>query len=266
MATTSKPTTQKGVVTLDQIVREALGVDLGEAGLHRYEQFLGWGIRAWREYRQQLSREFKSTELTMTAWKAIEWPEDYVTYVRVGFRHNGRVIVCSQDPDIPLYFDDEDGDGFPDENVQEFVEEEETIDTATASTLNLNSHGEDIGGLFGLQAKDNGVGYFRVNKERREIQMAPIIDNQTVLLEYIADGYDPTKATLVPVYVQPMVLAFIHWQRTKFSKSASRGEKLDFKAEYEVEFNKVRDIEDDTTIADILEAYADGYTASPHLG
>lgn len=254
----------RGVWSIDAIVREALA-DLGESGLHRYEQFLMWALRGYRQYHTGISRYFKTVEIEMTAWKAIEIPEDCSKWLRVGFRYNGELLFFTNNPDIPLFHDDADVDGFPDENVLLDSEQAPSGDPDTGYSFNITRRGEDTGGLFGLRAKDNGVGYYRVNKERNEIQLTPIIDRTTVYLEYMASSYDPSKRTLVPEYAYDLIRTYIHKERLKFSRTATGQERAEAVEEYRIEYQRVVDAEDDTTIADILEAAVDSYTASPHF-
>jgi hypothetical protein len=265
MSTVKKKKKRSGVEELDKIVRKYL-MDLG-MGLERYEQALMWGQDCYRDFRMDMSREIKTVELTLTAWKAIEWPDDYIDWTLIGVRRNGRLYVFSNDDEIPLFFDrDEATDPLP--NIETFTQDDLSLVDATAQCFNFrnfNGQGSDEGRIFGLGAKSNGVGYYRVNHERREIQLNPIIDASTVYLEYICDGYNPCSKTLVPIYASQMIRDFIHWKRLKHSKSASRAEVKDAKDDYWAEFRRVQTRMDNTTIADIVEAAVDGYSGAPHF-
>lgn len=263
MGTITKDEKQRGTRTLDQVVRMALK-DI-EAGLERYEQFLMWAQGGYSDFRMDLSREIKTVELDLTAWKAIEWPEDYVDWTLIGVRQNGRMYVFSNDEEIPLFFDKDDAD-VPEANV-EFADDADFSEASdvTYNFRNYNSRGQDLGRLFGLAAKNNGVGYYRVNRERREIQINPIMHVTKVYLEYIADSHSPTKATIVPLYAVEMIKQYIHWKRIYFSKQSTEVAKREAERLYFNEFYRVVDRMDDTTIADIVEAAVDGYSGSPHF-
>jgi hypothetical protein len=255
---------QRGVVTLDSIVRGYL-MDLG-VGLERYEQGLHWAIDCNRDFRMDVSREIKTVELPLTSWKAVEMPDDYITYVLIGIRKNGRLYIFSNDKEIPLFFDkNEEQVPLPNEELYNDEGEIDVIPDRLFRIQSLNGYGEDQGRLFGLGAKSNGVGYFRINHERREIQLNPLMDAGTVYLEYIADGYSPCSNTLVPITAAKLHRLYIHWQRLKFSKASNNGERAQAEKEYWDEFRRVNERMDDTTIADIVEAAIDGYSGSPHF-
>lgn len=262
MGTTEKDPKQYGVEELDKIVRKALA-DNGY-GLERYEQFLMWAQDCYNMFRQDMAREIKSVELPLTAWKAIEWPDDYVDWTLIGIRRHGRLYVFTNDEEIPLFFDrGEDNDPLPNEETFDDGANFDDVTDQIYNFRNFNGRGEDQGRLFGLRAKNNGVGYYRINRERREIQLNPIMSTDTAYLEYIAHGYSPCKKTLVPRYASQLHRDFIEWKRRKFAKS-SRASVKEAKEDFWQEWYRVQARMDDTTIADIVEAAIDGYTASPH--
>lgn len=266
MADVDKQKKAYGFMTLDQIVRGAIA-DLG-AGLERYEQFLKWGKDCYRMFKMDMAREIKTVELPIKAWKAIEWPEDYVMWTAIGIRKNGRVYVFSNDSELPLYFDTDD-EGEPEANVEPDFIDDENIDITSDRIYifrNFNSFGEDQGRIFGLKAKSNGIGYFRVNRERREIQLNPVMaDSGVAYMEYVASSHNPCSQTIVPEYAVQMHEDFIHWKRLKFAKSSSMGEVRDAKDDFYAEARRVAQRIDDTTIADIVEAAVDGYVGIPHF-
>lgn len=263
----SKP---RGLVTLDSIVRGYL-MDIG-AGLERYEQGLHWGLTAYKKFRMDISQEVKTVELDMTDWKAIQWPADYTDWVMIGVRVNGMVRCFTNDESIALYFDDADTDGFPDVQT---VTDPFTLDPTQLDPTNpfvpqqlyfwgLTSRGEDSGQLYGLTVKGNGTGYYKINKERQEIQFSPTLAAGTkIYLEYISDGYDPTKKTMVHAYAEDAIRLYMHWQRMKFSKSYGLGEMREAKEDYYVELKRTATRLNPITVSDVLECARDAYKLTP---
>jgi hypothetical protein len=243
----------RGVVTLDSIVRSAL-MDIG-AGMERFEQFRHWSIEGYRMFHFDHAKEIKTVQLPLTAWKAIELPIDFVDWAMIGVVVNNEIQVMTNDNRISLYHPDDDPlDGDPDDRTAT------TDDQSTYYFYNTTSRGEDAGQLYGLTVKDNGTGYYKMNKERREIQFSPHIDGSTeIYLEYIADGYDPCEATMVNVYAARLIKLFIHWQRHEFAKSSTGMEKDRAKDMYDKELYKVQSRLSELTVADVLEAARDGY-------
>lgn len=257
----------RGLVTLDSIVREAL-MDI-HAGLERYEQFLGWGLRGYKKFRMDISQEVKTVELDLTDWKAIEWPADYTDWVMIGVRVNGMVRVFTNDESIALHFDDADTDGFPDVQPVTDTFTLDPTDPFTPQQLyfwGLSDWGEDSGQLYGLTVKGNGTGYYKVNTERQEIQFSPTLAVGTkIYLEYISDGYDPTKKTMVHTYAEDAIRLYIHWQRMKYSKSYGLGEVREAKEDYYVELKRTATRLNPITVSDVLECARDAYKLTPYF-
>jgi len=245
---------QRGVVTLDSIIRSAL-MDIG-TDMSRYEQFKHWAIEGYRMFRFDHSREVKTIILELTAWKAVQLPIDFVDWAMIGIVVNGQVQVILNDPRISLYHPDEDPiDGDPDDRSAT------DDDSSQYYFYNVTSRGEDAGQLYGLQAKDNGVGYWKMNHERREIQLSLHVDSTTpVYLEYITDGYDPCATTMVNVYAARLIKLFIHLQRHEFAKSSTDAEKRRAQKMYDDELFKVQSRLFELTVADVLDSARDGYS------
>lgn len=247
---------QRGFVSIDSCIRNSL-MDIG-AGMERYEQFKKWAIDGYREFSFDLSAEIKTAYLPLTAWKAVELPIDYVDFVMIGVNINGDIRVFTNDDRIAL----------PDEAIIDGDPEdaEEVGDLPLETTgqrvyfYNVNSRGEDAGQLYGLLSKSNGVGYYKFNTERREIQFSPQVKGDTTIyLEYISDGINPCEKTVVNVYAAKLIKLYIHWQRHSFAKSSTHADKREAKDNYWNEFYKVQNRIQKITAADVLEVARDGY-------
>lgn len=249
---------QRGFVSLDSCIRNAI-MDIG-AGMERYEQFKKWAIDGYRKFHFDLAQEIKTVQLELTAWKAIELPVDYVDFVMIGVVTDGDIRVLTNDDRISLYHEDEDPiDGDPDD-----APADGTLPTDTSSErryfYNITSRGEDAGQLYGLTVKSNGVGYYKMNPERREIQFSPHVRSDTLIyLEYISDGIDPCEKTVVNVYAAKLIELYIHWQRHFFAKSSTIAEKKMAEDIYYNEYKIVQTRIQPITFADVLEVARDGY-------
>jgi hypothetical protein len=254
-----------GFATLDSCVRAAL-MDIG-AGMERYEQFLHWCIEGFNDLHFDVLKEIKTVELEMTPWKAIEWPSDYVDWVLIGRRIGGQIAVFTNDNNIALAHDyetDDDLDPLPNDTLV-MTEEECVVTSQKYWFFNSNSHGEDTGGLFGLAVKDNGLGYYRINKQRREIQFNPLVTRGSIYLEYISNGYDPCSKTTVNLYAAKLLKLYIHWQRLLYARSSTGAQKQEAERLYWDEFRRVADRLSDLTIEDVLEVSRNSYLASPFI-
>lgn len=235
-------------------------MDIGGT-MSRYEQFKHWAIEGYREFHFDLAQEVKTIRTTLTAWKAVELPVDFVDWVMIGYERDNNIQVFLNDERIPLPTIDEDEDGVLDAPVVEEVTPNEQIPGGSPYYFwNLSKYGEDKGELFGLTTKYNGIGYFKFNSERQEIQFnASIAADTTIYLEYISDGYDPTTATVVNVYAAKLIKAYIHLCRHKYAKSSTGQDKKMAEDDYYREFRKVQSRLQPITVADVLECARDGY-------
>jgi hypothetical protein len=255
----------RGIVTLDSIIRSAL-MDLG-VGLERYEQFKHWAIEGLRDFHFDMAQEIKTVQLPLTAWKAIELPTDFVDWAMIGVVVNNQVQCFTNDERISLFREDSDEDGEIDALVAPVTQPVGDSPTDRLWFWNsYNANGEYAGQLFGLTVKDNGVGYYRMNKERGEIQFSPHVDGNTkIYMEYISDGYNPSEKTVVNIYAAKLIKLYIHWQRTKFSTSATVMAKREAKDDYWNEYSKVQNRLNPITVADVLECARDAYRLVPSL-
>lgn len=263
MATVDKKNKAYGWTYLDVLVREALHAD--GYGLERYELYLQHAKDIYKMWKMDMSREVKTVEIELTSWKAIEWPDDFVDWTLIGLRRNGRLYVFSNDNEIPLYFDrTTDNDPLPNTETFDDIGDLQLDESRAFNFRNFNGFGEDAGRLTGLSVKNNGVGYFRINKERREIQLNPIMEVETAYLEYLASANNPCQKTIVPEYAHQLIKDGITWRARKHSKNTPRSHVKEAKDDFWQEWSRVQQRTDDTTIADIVEAALDGYGSFPH--
>lgn len=261
--------------TYDKIDNVVKGVctDLGE-GEERYVQYLHWALEAHKDWHLDQAKEIKTIELDLTSYKAAELPDDYVDWTKIGIRCGNTILTFTHDEDMP-FAKDQDGDNVPDvdENCPNFDVTDFSLVESAGAGLNsfayyyynlLNSKGQDYGKIYGLTAKDNYQGYFRVNKEREEIQFrSNIINLTTIYLEYISNGYEPCGESLVHPYAAKLITLYVHWMRKKHNKLSARWEVQDAKTEYWQEFDRVQYRMFDLSVDDILEHWRDSYTQLP---
>lgn len=245
-----------GFVTLDQCVRNAL-MDIN-AGMERYEQFKKWGLDTYNEWHLDMAQEVKTARLELTPWKAVYLPDDYVDWAMIGVEINNAINVFTNDDRIPLPTIDDDEDGELDAPT---VPETLPVDQLPVPYWfwNVTERGEDKGGLFGLTTKDNGVGYYKFNTERREIQFSPSIDGDTVVyLEYISNGRTPGSKTVVSLKAGKLIEMGIHRWRVHFSKAPMWEKKLAKDAYYE-QYHKTETRMLKISVEDVLECARDAY-------
>lgn len=262
-------TKKKVYETIDQVVR-GVCKDL-EEGLERYETYLHWALKAHKDWHLDQAKEVKTVLLDLNAYKAVDWPDDYVDWTKIGIKYGNQLLTFVHDDYMSFPLDSDDTGNDPDldadwEDVTDILDSN-LVSQDTGGYYfynNISPHGEDPGRLFGLTAKDNYLGYFRINREREQIQLRSRVSNlTTIYLEYIANGYNPCGESFVHPYAAHLISLFVHWQRLKHKRPYNRGQVQDAKDDYWQEYDRVCSRMFDLTVEDILECSRSGYTLLP---
>lgn len=257
---------------IDIVVR-GVCMDLDE-GLERYEQYLHWALEAHKDWHLDQAKEVKTVELDLTSYKAVILPDDYVDWTKIGIRCGNTILTFTHDENMPFAKDqDEDNIIDVDKNCLNFDVSNLSVVESSGTGLNpfgyyyynlLNAKGQDYGKIYGLEAKDNYLGYFRINKEREEIQFRSSVTNlKTIYLEYIGNGYTPCGESFVNPYASKMIKLYVHWMRKEYSKTSASWEVVRAEKNYWQEFEKVQYRLFDLSVEDILETWRDSYTQLP---
>lgn len=235
--------------------------DLGETE-HRLGQFIHWGLECAKDWHIDMAREIKPIETELNGYKAIDLPDDYLDWVVIGVRHGDLIRTFVNSKSIPLTYDCEDGEIQPNQPLND----DTLIDTLPVDFLygTFNQNWEDVGRLFGLAHKDNGLGYFKEYREKNQIQFRTDMPAGTkIYLEYISDGWSPCSETYLHPYAMKLVKLYIHWQNLKYNKNVPRVMVQEAKIEYNQEFDRVSWRMFDLTIEDVLDVFRESYSLAP---
>lgn len=211
------------IVTLDSIVRNVI-VSLEESSLRRYQTYLQFAIRGFRELNINGSSSPKIKHLQMLPNKAVNLPTDYVKYTKIGICVNGRVVTLGLDDTLCLN--------------EGYSECGDPIEIAMTNVDNPNysyfSYGypflshyhnnQFVDGYFGMGGGFNSRGYYRINTEKNQIQFASIIPDSEIVLEYISDGINPDGTASVPVEATEYLINFVHWKRVEAKRDSTEAE------------------------------------------
>jgi hypothetical protein len=248
--------------TIEEIVA-GVCLDLGE-GDHRKEQYLRHAISEAERWKMDMSREVKTVKLVMTDWKAIELPSDCIDWIKVGIQDGDVIKAFVNKNDIAIINE------LDDNNVKILNDPPVSMGTVDVSVEFCN-YSDDLGNsgkLFGQLTKDNGLGYFTVNRNEDcdEIQLRTSVAAGTdVYLEYLADSWNPNSQTVIHPYAVELITLGIHYRRLKFGKTESPTMITIAKRDYQEEYNRVIDRMWDYSTEDIIEVMNNGYmlTANP---
>lgn len=247
---------------LDYIIRNVLAAT-EENSLNRYQTYLQFAVRGFRELSLQCSTVTKIKYIEMLDNKAIDLPMDYVKYLKIGIVINGHVVILGSDPTLALN-EDYSACGDP---LEIAMNSDRNTDL---SFLNFGywwtngfHNGQYVGGIYGLGGGYNKYGYYRVNEEKNQIQFTSNIPTETIVLEYISDGLNPDGTASVPVEAVECLIAWVHWKRLEFKKGVTGQERADAERRYIVEFNKLKHFKLMFTMQEYLDVYRSNVHGSP---
>lgn len=255
-------------VSLLDIVDEALG-DL-EEGMHYKEKFLMWGMRLYKRYRMDIKGNIKTTRLEMTAWKSIVLPDDCVDWLLIGVP-SGQALFTFVNDSFMLTRDCACDDDAP--TRTDYSKLEIDMFGEAVQFFNWNEYGEHTGKMFGLVAKDNGLGYFNPHPTDRvnEIQLSENVKAGTrIVLMYLASLFDPRADAVVHPYCADfiragIILEYIRHKMRKGSRSVSVMAYRDAKDEYDNALCEAVERMAHLGREDILEALRQTYSLAPKL-
>jgi hypothetical protein len=199
-----KQENHQGYQDIDSIIRSYLA-DRGYNTLHRYIQFLKWGLDALKKWQVEGAQEVKTIPLQMDSKKAVRFPDDYMGYVKLGIRLNGRIVAFVRDDSIEANCNrDPHGD---------------EVNTPEYEYKFMNCYGSDgrRSEIKGYGRNHNGIGYFTVNETQREFQFSSDVKTGTVYLEYISNGFNPNTETLVNTIAAESIRDYIHYCEARFN-------------------------------------------------
>lgn len=200
--------TAQGYTTLDNLIREIL-LNERRTTLHRYIWYLSYAIKSFRQFMIDDSREVKTTLLIMDNKKSVRFPDDLISWNKIGLIFKDRVKIFVPDETIALHHEKEAGVYQPNEPW------------VSKNTLDLpfyNYYDTARGRrTFNLRGKAyNSIGYYRLNEACREIQFSADVDKCSVYVEYLANACGPCNKTYVPIIAMDMLQEAIQYYDRKY--------------------------------------------------
>lgn len=221
--------------SLDAIVRNV--ILRKRLSLHWYIDFMVHAVNCLRELSMDDLKCVNTKLLTVDAYNAIDLPNDYLDYTRVGIKAGQNIKPLVETDKINSLVNRNPADLSP------TTYGNANADNSTAAlyygysypffwhTVTWNQYGESVGRMFGFGAgiQDD---VFKVVKERNQIQLTENLSVSEIVLEYISDGTSADAATAVTPYAYATIAAYIDWQIKENSRSYGMGDRQLAKSEY----------------------------------
>lgn len=258
---------KSGYASVDSIVMSVIA-DLGEGGTHNYDRYLHYALRGCQDWHMDSAQEIITKCIPMNAYNAIDFPVDYLDWVKIGIQVGDRVKTFGVNDNLAVLHNlDECGNPITNQS-----HDCNCIPDSIGGDLGyyggyyfdnyINEYGEHLGRFFGVGGGSIGIGHYKVNKEKKQIQFEGKVHKTNVYLEYISNGFDPCADTMVNRYAESLIRTYIHWQRAIFKFGKASGEAASWEEEYYTQLRLSRARVFDLTIKDILDASRKEYKLS----
>jgi len=208
--------------TISAVVDRCL--DDNELPDHYFDKFLGWALWHLREHNFDNAKEYRSVKLAMNDTRLVECPKDYIDWCIVGIQVGEQVKTLGIN-----------------ENMVDLVGDDRTLgNPQTFNDLGYNTlpNGIDVTNYGGYWLKGGSVfsfgggidykGYFKPFKRPHGwvLQFSSLINKTDIYLEYMSDGFNPNRETMVnPYSVNYLRCAMNHeWAQHKPIKERTESE------------------------------------------
>lgn len=239
-----------GTVSLQNIVANVLN-DLNIYSKENYKRYMQWVIRAFTQLNMYTLRTVETVILSVSDTGAAIYPKDFIDYARIGECIGGKIYELGYNADLCLPRATECGE---DVNANYDSDSE---GTGAVSLLYNYPLGYRWYGVRGGQAES----YYNIDRELGQIQLSNSITGDLVL-QYISSGVSINGDTYIPRQAQESLIAFVHWQKSKWD-----GEPLNrtlmLKRDFEEEETKLTNFETIPTLQEILDVFYESWSQTP---
>jgi hypothetical protein len=241
-------------VTINEIVKNAL-IDIGEQTEHLYQRFLHWSLEGLKDFSFDTAKEIKTIAIPMNATKTIDFPPDYVDWTKIGTVVGGRVWTFAVNHQMELK-KEVDECGNPIAQPTHLHADAVTDLTHYGGYWFYNYHGHQT---YGYGGACHNIGYYRINRERRQIQFSSEVNTQEIYLEYMTNGVNTSGESVVNAYAAKLIKLYILWMRKEHSNQFHTYEKERARTLYYNELRMVRARLSNFDVQDFIEATRKGY-------
>jgi hypothetical protein len=251
----------RGLITLRYSVMNTLN-ELEDYSMRNYKRFIQLAIDGYRGLHIKHLNSVKVAYLPVDMeMKTVQFPSDYVEYVKIAVSLNGQVWTLTRNDKLHLPREFDCGLDVP----SILRGETQNIDTTVWGGYYFTDHlymGRWVTDMFGIGGGFNSA-YYRIDEERRQIVLNGTIPNNEIILEYVSTGIDLNEDTLVPVQALDALKAYIHWKNIEYKTTVPMGEKQRKEQLYYVEAMKLDSFEDMLTLDEYFDQLYESTKQTP---
>jgi hypothetical protein len=251
-----------GIVNMDYIVKRVL-MDLDDDSMRNYKKFLQWVIDGYTTLNLFTMQNVKVAYLPVNSNNTVNLPVDYMDYTKIGFESNGKIVTFGHNEDLILPREKDDCGNIVNDNTGGCDSDDAILPNYGYFFAPHFRNGQYVGELYAGAGGGNSDGEYRIDLEKRQIAFNSDIAASVVILEYKSAGVSGDGSTFVPRQCVPALIAFVKWQRKENNDKESLGAKDRVFRLYDMEYEKLRDIEFSFTIEEYLASRRSTYSSIP---
>lgn len=191
-------------------------LDAADQSEHQFRQVYRIGVRGCRKFNMDVYGSFKSVLLEVQPDGTVPFPKDYMDYSMLGIVNGaGEAVPLTHNPNLSTL-------------KQQYIQAlGKTVDVPSVGDLfagdltNLNNYWLNFGfngvgyiHLYGIGGGTYNVGEFTVDDNSRCFLLQQGYPYQTIMLEYLTDGYDDEcDDYMVDVFAVEALQAWVRWMR-----------------------------------------------------
>lgn len=225
------------LVSLDYVVASIINMaEVDERRLVHIKQLV---IEGYQELCIFHLSNMKVSYLSIEDNNIVTLPNDFLFYSKIGILINGRVHTLTLDDSIALPRALDCGE-----------------DTAISSTYNFSLSSDynqpyNTSSYFGRSSVN--VGKYRIDEERRVIQLSGMLGQSGIVLEYCTIPIKIGEDTMVKRYVVPSLRAYVMEKMVQYDTRVRDNEKERRHQDYIAEIYKLRTIEHGLTADEYMD-------------
>lgn len=221
-------------IALKKVIAEM--IDAADQSEHQFRHLYRIGVRGCRKFNMDVYGSFKTVLLDVASDYTVAFPKDYMDYSMIGIVNSqGEAVPMTHNPNLSTL------------KSAYIAALGETVDVPSVGDLfagdltNLNNYWLNFGfngsgyiHLYGIGGGTYEIGQFTVDDNSRSFLLQEGYPYQTIMLEYLTDGYDEGSGDyMVDVFAVEALQSWIRWQRAQdMTKKYSLSQISYYKNEY----------------------------------
>lgn len=220
-----------GFVSLDEIVYSYKNWE-GDFSMKDFFRYKNLVIEGFSDLNIQDFRKVDVEYLTINSdTNTAVVPNSFVKESKVGLVFDNRVYILTENKNINIA---------PKESCGEITR----TSGGGTDTVRFVGHYRGNGFVEGLYGIKGGLedAYYKISDDGVIYFEGTIPDNVDVILEFVSSGIDITGRTTVPLYIKPVLVAYLNWKLSEKDKNSNESQRNRYMNLYGVEIRRMKKV------------------------